>query len=50
MTPLVVDIILQMDSLFDPSQFEFENFGNGYRYTYTTTGGEGFSDFSICFW
>lgn len=30
---------------FDPSQFGFENFGNGYRYTYTTTGGEGFSDF-----
>ncbi|MFS8540468.1 MAG: J domain-containing protein [Tissierellales bacterium] len=30
---------------FDPSQFGFENFGNGYRYTYTTTGTEGFSDF-----
>ena len=31
---------------FDPSQFGFENFGNGYRYTYTTGGGgEGFSDF-----
>lgn len=29
---------------FDPSQFGFENFGDGYRYTYTT-GGEGFSDF-----
>ncbi|MCF6465998.1 DnaJ C-terminal domain-containing protein [Clostridium sp. Cult2] len=30
---------------FDPSQFGFENFGDGYRYTYTTGGGEGFSDF-----
>jgi len=30
---------------FDPSQFGFENFGNGYRYTYTTNGAEGFSDF-----
>ncbi|MBZ2175440.1 J domain-containing protein [Schnuerera sp. xch1] len=30
---------------FDPSQFGFENFGNGHRYTYTTSGGEGFSDF-----
>ena len=29
---------------FDPSHFGFENFGNGYSYTYTT-GGEGFSDF-----
>jgi len=29
---------------FDPSNFGFENFGNGYSYTYTT-GGEGFSDF-----
>ncbi len=30
---------------FDPSQFGFENFGNRYRYTYTTSGGENFSDF-----
>ncbi|NLY77689.1 MAG: J domain-containing protein [Tissierellia bacterium] len=30
---------------FDPSQFGFENFGKGYRYTYTTSGGEDFSDF-----
>ncbi len=31
---------------FDPSQFGFEDFGNGYRYTYTTGGnGGGFSDF-----
>ncbi len=30
---------------FDPSQFGFENFGNGFQYTYTTTGGEDFSDF-----
>lgn len=30
---------------FDPSQFGFENFGNGHRYTYTTGGGENFSDF-----
>ena len=31
---------------FDPSQFGFEDFGDGYRYTYTTGGGgEGFSDF-----
>lgn len=29
---------------FDPSQFGFENFKKGYRYTYST-GGEGFSDF-----
>ena len=29
---------------FDPSHFGFENFGNGHRYTYTTSG-EGFSDF-----
>lgn len=30
---------------FDPSQFGFENFNNGYTYTYTTKGGENFSDF-----
>lgn len=31
---------------FDPSQFGFDNFGNGRSYTYTyTTNGEGFSDF-----
>lgn len=30
---------------FDPSQYGFGNFGNGYSYTYTTEGGEGFSDF-----
>ena len=29
---------------FDPSNFGFENFGNGHSYTYTTSG-EGFSDF-----
>ena len=30
---------------FDPSQFGFGNFGKGYTYTYTTEGGENFSDF-----
>jgi curved DNA-binding protein len=30
---------------FDPSQYGFEDLGNGYRYTYSTGGGEGFSDF-----
>ena len=30
---------------FDPSQYGFENFGDGYKYTYSTGGGEGFSDF-----
>ncbi|NLJ77863.1 MAG: DnaJ domain-containing protein [Tissierellia bacterium] len=30
---------------FDPSQYGFGDFGNGYSYTYTTEGAEGFSDF-----
>ncbi len=30
---------------FDPSQFGFGNFGKGYTYTYSTEGGENFSDF-----
>lgn len=30
---------------FDPSQFGFDNFGKGFRYTYTTQGAENFSDF-----
>ncbi|NLJ99449.1 MAG: J domain-containing protein [Tissierellia bacterium] len=34
---------------FDPSQYGFGNFGGGQTYTYTTEGGEGFSDFFNAF-